>query len=133
MHCLAGVSRSVSLVIAYLIKHRNMNYDDAYFMIKSRRKIVTINNNFRFIQTMVLKDSSDNISKRLVLEEFHTLLKEDMHYNYHHKDQGTIITFLLKSIMNQPLMQDKHFHQLKNMNINILIQKEEPIYLEEKV
>ena len=40
VHCLAGVSRSVSLVIAYFIKHKNMNFEDAFFMIKSRRKIV---------------------------------------------------------------------------------------------
>jgi protein-tyrosine phosphatase len=26
VHCLAGVSRSVSLVLAYLIKHKNMGY-----------------------------------------------------------------------------------------------------------
>jgi protein-tyrosine phosphatase len=40
VHCMAGVSRSVSLVIAYLIKHKDMNYEAAYTLVKSRRKIV---------------------------------------------------------------------------------------------
>lgn len=40
VHCLAGVSRSVSLVLAYLMKHKNMGFDDAFYMVKSKRKIV---------------------------------------------------------------------------------------------
>ena len=42
VHCLAGVSRSVSLVIAYLIKFKGMSFDDAFYMLKARRKIVSI-------------------------------------------------------------------------------------------
>ena len=37
---MAGVSRSVTLVLAYLIKSEKMDYDKAYFMIKNRRRIV---------------------------------------------------------------------------------------------
>lgn len=37
---MAGVSRSVSLVLAYLIKHKDMRYEEAYSHVKSRRKIV---------------------------------------------------------------------------------------------
>lgn len=40
VHCLAGVSRSVSLVLAYLIKCRGMGYETAFSMLKNRRKIV---------------------------------------------------------------------------------------------
>lgn len=46
VHCLAGVSRSVSLVLAYLIKHRGMGYCDAYDLIKGRRKIIHPNDGF---------------------------------------------------------------------------------------
>ncbi len=42
VHCMAGVSRSVALVIAYLIRHSNMSYDDAFAFVKSRRKIVIL-------------------------------------------------------------------------------------------
>jgi len=40
VHCLAGVSRSVSLVIAYFIKHCGWSYNEAYSLVKSKRSIV---------------------------------------------------------------------------------------------
>ena len=46
VHCLAGVSRSVSLVIAYFIKHKGMSYQDAYGLIKARRRIIHPNDGF---------------------------------------------------------------------------------------
>jgi protein-tyrosine phosphatase len=46
VHCLAGVSRSVSLCIAYLIKHRGYSYQAAYEMIKARRRIIHPNDGF---------------------------------------------------------------------------------------
>ena len=42
VHCLAGVSRSVCLVLAYLMKHRKMKYEEAYSMVKARRRIVIL-------------------------------------------------------------------------------------------
>ena len=58
VHCLAGVSRSVSLVLAYLMKHKGMNFDDAFYSVKSRRKIVNpFLKIFRFTRT---KDSRNN-------------------------------------------------------------------------
>jgi len=46
VHCLAGVSRSVSLVLAYLIKYRGMNYSTAYERVKSKRRIIHPNDGF---------------------------------------------------------------------------------------
>lgn len=43
---MAGVSRSVSLVIAYLIKHKSMSYEGAYSHVKARRKIIHPNDGF---------------------------------------------------------------------------------------
>lgn len=46
VHCMAGVSRSVSLVISYLIKHRGYPYQRAYDLVKSRRRIIHPNDGF---------------------------------------------------------------------------------------
>ncbi|XP_056130439.1 dual specificity protein phosphatase 14 [Lampris incognitus] len=46
VHCNAGVSRSSTLCIAYLMKHRNMSLLEAYRWVKSCRPIVRPNNGF---------------------------------------------------------------------------------------
>jgi protein-tyrosine phosphatase len=46
VHCLAGVSRSVSLVLGYFIQHKGMTYSQAYDLVKSRRKIIHPNDGF---------------------------------------------------------------------------------------
>lgn len=37
VHCVAGVSRSASLCIAYLMKHMRMTLKDAYALVKTAR------------------------------------------------------------------------------------------------
>jgi hypothetical protein len=39
VHCEAGVSRSATVVIAYLMRYHNMTRDEAYIHVKSRRPI----------------------------------------------------------------------------------------------
>lgn len=46
VHCRAGVSRSASTVIAYLIRYQNYSLHDAFFLARSRRSIVTPNIGF---------------------------------------------------------------------------------------
>jgi hypothetical protein len=46
VHCGAGVSRSVSLVLAYLISEHGMPYSDALALVKSKRKCANPNNGF---------------------------------------------------------------------------------------
>jgi len=46
VHCVAGVSRSASLCIAYLMKYDNMSLRDAYEYVKERRPIIRPNNGF---------------------------------------------------------------------------------------
>jgi hypothetical protein len=41
-----GVSRSASLVIAYLMKHENKSLRDAYLHVRQRRRCVSPNNGF---------------------------------------------------------------------------------------
>jgi protein-tyrosine phosphatase len=46
VHCAAGVSRSASIVIYYLMKKNQMKYDEAYEFVKSKRSIIRPNSNF---------------------------------------------------------------------------------------
>lgn len=46
VHCHAGVSRSASLVIAWIMKRMQCDYHSAYSYVKSRRPIIHPNTNF---------------------------------------------------------------------------------------
>jgi len=46
VHCAAGISRSSSIVIYYLMKRYNWDYGRAYNYVKSHRKIINPNNGF---------------------------------------------------------------------------------------
>jgi len=46
VHCGAGISRSVTVIMAYLISYKNYNLRAAYALIKNKRKIVRPNNGF---------------------------------------------------------------------------------------
>lgn len=46
VHCAAGVSRSASFIIAYLINKKEMLFPDAYKYVKERRKVIRPNSGF---------------------------------------------------------------------------------------
>ncbi|OQR68473.1 dual specificity phosphatase [Tropilaelaps mercedesae] len=46
VHCMAGVSRSCSIVLAYLVKYRNMTLREAFKFVRERRSIVHPNYGF---------------------------------------------------------------------------------------
>jgi dual specificity phosphatase 10 len=47
VHCYAGMSRSPTIVIAYLMRYRNMTMLDAHSFVKSKRKCIVINPGFK--------------------------------------------------------------------------------------
>ncbi|KAK3739731.1 hypothetical protein QZH41_016178, partial [Actinostola sp. cb2023] len=46
VHCMAGVSRSATLVIAYLMKYHKMTMKDSYELVKKKRPIISPNPGF---------------------------------------------------------------------------------------
>jgi protein-tyrosine phosphatase len=48
VHCFAGKSRSSSFVIAYIMKTRNMNFNEALIYVQERRQVVEPNLGFGF-------------------------------------------------------------------------------------
>lgn len=46
VHCRAGVSRSASIVIAYLMKYHNLSFSQAQNYVRSRRSIINPNAGF---------------------------------------------------------------------------------------
>lgn len=46
VHCNAGVSRSASVVIAYLMRHHCMTFDEAFRVVKEKRSFIRPNEGF---------------------------------------------------------------------------------------
>jgi len=46
VHCAAGVSRSATTVIAYLMKHNEWSFQKAFNLVRRKRKIICPNDGF---------------------------------------------------------------------------------------
>ena len=47
VHCHHGRSRSVSLIIGYLMKHHDMTFNEAYNLVKTKKPIIGLNVDFK--------------------------------------------------------------------------------------
>lgn len=50
VHCLAGISRSVTVMLAYLMAHQQLSLNEAYNMVWKRK--ANIEPNFHFMQQL---------------------------------------------------------------------------------
>lgn len=67
VHCLAGISRSVTVTVAYLMQKRNLSLNDAYDFVKRKKSNISPNFNFMgqlldFERTLGLNSPCDNRS-----------------------------------------------------------------------
>ncbi|KAI9543949.1 Dual specificity protein phosphatase 10 [Dissostichus eleginoides] len=67
IHCQAGVSRSATIVIAYLMKHTWMTMTDAYKFVKTRRPIISPNLNFMGQLLEFEEDLNNGITPRILI------------------------------------------------------------------
>ncbi|MCL4148508.1 UNVERIFIED_CONTAM: hypothetical protein GTU68_013577, partial [Idotea baltica] len=61
VHCNAGVSRSASVVIAYLMRQYCMTFDEAFRFVKHRRSFIRPNEGF--VQQLKLYEQKLNSGK----------------------------------------------------------------------
>lgn len=69
VHCIAGVSRSASLIIYFYMKKFNMSYTEAYTLVKKSRSIVNPNESFRLqlLSYQVKRDKfTENDAKKII-------------------------------------------------------------------
>lgn len=65
VHCLAGISRSVTVTVAYLMQKLNLSLNDAYDFVKRKKSNISPNFNFMgqlldFERTLGLNSPCDN-------------------------------------------------------------------------
>ncbi|KAJ8367301.1 hypothetical protein AAFF_G00321110 [Aldrovandia affinis] len=66
VHCQAGVSRSATIVIAYLMKHTLMTMMDSYKYVRSRRPVVSPNLNFMGQLLEFERDLNSGVTPRIL-------------------------------------------------------------------
>ena len=76
VHCIAGVSRSASMVIAYFMKHYKLPFKEAFTEVKLKRKIVIL---------LIILDKS----KRRVYKTLKKLLRKVTVLNFTNSKQIT--------------------------------------------
>ncbi len=88
IHCQAGVSRSPTIAVAYLIKNFPMSMIEAYRFVKSRRSIISPNLNFmgqllEFEQSLI-KMKENNCTKAVVSSLKNGLTAPTANGSHHH-------------------------------------------------
>jgi len=78
VHCKAGVSRSATMCLAYLISNRKMCLNDAYDEIKAKRRVISPNFNF---MGQLLTWEEEQLSGEAEMVEVRERIKTGLHLN----------------------------------------------------
>jgi len=81
VHCEAGISRSATIVIAYLMKHHQMSLKQAYEFVKSRKNNI---------------DPNINFFKQLIQFEKHLNSNNNQHFQSSFNLHDYIVEYMLK-------------------------------------
>lgn len=68
MHCNCGVSRSATVMISFIMKHKKLSLRDAYLYVKKRRDL--IQPNVSFMQMLMEFEKSLGMKPSLSVEEY---------------------------------------------------------------
>lgn len=81
VHCMAGISRSVSLIVYYLMKKYNLSFDQAISIVKNKRKIANPNDGFK-LQLVGYQNKKDMFTQQdaQIIINFIKFPKNDMKF-----------------------------------------------------
>jgi atypical dual specificity phosphatase len=108
VHCRAGVSRSASIVIAYLIKYYQMSLLEAYNYVKSKR--YSIRPNEGFFEQLIdfeVEITASEPSVKMVLDGWHTSVPEV--YEESPPIDSLLLLYLLTFAILAPVMVILYF------------------------
>lgn len=127
VHCFAGMSRSVSIVIAYLMRKYNQSFEKTLALVKSRRPIANPNSGFKqqlksYEQTLVSRSSSRSVETSLNSNNPHQIITANNSY-YSTNRHGTPIYRKFSSKRYTPLTTKSENTYKINNNLTTLSTK----------
>uniref|UniRef100_A0A0N4ZCE5 protein-tyrosine-phosphatase n=1 Tax=Parastrongyloides trichosuri TaxID=131310 RepID=A0A0N4ZCE5_PARTI len=124
IHCLAGISRSATFCIAYLMKHLSVDHSCAYSYVKKLR--ASISPNFNFLGQLF--EYETNLKKIMTLK--HEIPILDINYTSSsacaNESKNNILkrdAISLKDVGTYSIANETKFHFLKNKNGKRLLQQ----------
>jgi len=114
VHCMAGVSRSSSIVIAYLMRYRRVTFLEAFEMVRQQRPVIAPNRGFKE-QLMVWEKFLEKYDEGKN-EDLSTIKKEDRFTEEwfvirHHPKEGTMY---LSGVPILDIIEDLRFYVEEN-------------------
>ncbi|TNV79029.1 hypothetical protein FGO68_gene8491 [Halteria grandinella] len=119
VHCFAGVSRSATVIIAYLMQEHGLAYHAAYKLVKSKRPVICPNDGFRVQLVQFQKEIKDKQSatQQQKLEQEMSLPNYSTGQEYFKENiSGGAAAMQLSKLIKETLIADNipGFHKLSS-------------------